>query len=75
MKTLKASPRRCCKKLVAGLIEVLGDLVRRGLLLVGQLGHHAGALRVDGPADVAGRHVEELRGNLANLRPGRAPGR
>ena len=32
--------------LVAGLVEVLGDLVGAGLLLVDNLGHHAVALRV-----------------------------
>jgi hypothetical protein len=55
------------ENLVAGLVEVLGDLVRGGLLLVDNLGHHAGSLRVDGSADVAHREVEELRSYLADL--------
>ena len=66
-KTLKAPRRAAPKHLVAGLVEVLGDLVGGGLLLVDDLGHHAGPLRVDGSADVAHGQVEELRSHLRHL--------
>src|SRR5665213_2137122 len=38
------------ENLIAGLVEVLLDLLRGGLLLVEQLGHHACATSIDGSA-------------------------
>ena len=49
------------ENLLAGTIEVLLNLFRRGLFLINQLGDHTRAARVDRPADVPHRQVEELR--------------
>jgi hypothetical protein len=53
--------------LLTGLVEVLGDFVCGGLLLVEELGDDAGALGVDGAADGADVQVEELRSDCADL--------
>src|ERR1035438_5349848 len=55
------------KNLIAHLVIVLGDLIDSWLLLVHQLCHYAGALRIDGSADCARGHVEELWRYLAHL--------
>ena len=54
------------EKLIAGLVEVLRDLGVARLLLVHQLGHHAGAHGIDRPTDGTHIHVEELRSHLAH---------
>ena len=73
MKTAEGLVAAFGQELVPRLVEVLGDLVGRRLLLVQDLRHHAGAPGIDGAADCARIHIEELRGHLAHLRQSRAP--
>ena len=65
-KTWKASPRRWSRiwSRVWSRFFAISSAV--GSCLYSDLRHHAGSSRVDRSADVARRHVEELRSNLAH---------